>query len=174
MVQICTIAIVYISLMLYKGYMGWSIATYRMIKYLNVSYSHRASSRKPSGNRGSCFLLGTYRWAWLDKADQVGALFVALHLLRLAYMRRTERVQFGMTRTAGELGMVRSTLYRKLKELEGAGLVRVDRCRRRWPTVLLLESPRITRDRGAVSRPKNAKKWRDKTPRHEVEQLQFL
>lgn len=128
------------------------------------------AQRKP----GELFFTGTYRWAWLDKADQVGALFVALHLLRLAYMRRTERVQFGMTQTAGELGMVRSTLYRKLKELEGAGLVRVDRCRRRWPTVLLLESPRITRDRGAVSRPKNAKKWRDKTPRHEVEQLQFL
>ena len=120
------------------------------------------------------FLTGTYRWAWLDKAGQVGALFVALHLLRLAYMRRTERVQFGMTQTAGELGMVWSTLYRKLKELQGAGLVRVDRCRRRWPTVQLLGSPRITRDQSPVGQPKNARKRRDKTPGHEVEQLQFL
>jgi hypothetical protein len=89
------------------------------------------------------FFSGNYRWVWLDKAERAKALFVALHLLRLAKMRREDRIQFPAGRTAAELNMARCTLYRKLASLQSAGLIKVDRRPRRWPTVELLGSPRV-------------------------------
>jgi DNA-binding transcriptional ArsR family regulator len=91
------------------------------------------------------FFTGIYRWAWLLKAEEAGALLVALQLLRLAKMRRGDCFKFCATQTAAELKMSRSTLYRKLKKLEDIGLVRVGRRQRRWPQVQLLDSPHITR-----------------------------
>ena len=91
------------------------------------------------------FFTGTYRWAWIAKAEKAGALFVALQLLRLAKMRRGDCYRSCATQTAEELNMSRSTLYRKLAKLEAIGLIRVDRRQRRWPGVQLLSSPRITR-----------------------------
>jgi hypothetical protein len=89
------------------------------------------------------FFSGNYNWDWLYKAEQAKGLFVALHLLRLATMRRNDRVQFPAGRTASELDMARCTLYRKLASLQSAGLIKVDRMPRRWPTVELLGSPRV-------------------------------
>ena len=91
------------------------------------------------------FFTGTYRWAWLLKAEKASALLVALQLLRLAKMRREDCFKFSASQTATELNMSRSTLYRKLKKLEDIGLVRVGRRQRRWPQVQLLGSPQITR-----------------------------
>ena len=110
-----------------------------------------ASQRRKHSRSRETFLSGAYSWAWLEQAEQAGALFVALHLLKLAKMRGTDRVQFSATNTASELNMSRSTLYRKLQALEEAGLILVLRKPRRWPIAELQGSPRIL-----VKPPKNA------------------
>ena len=109
-----------------------------------------ASQRQKQSRSRETFLSGSYRWPWLVQAEQAGALFVFLHLFKLATMRGTDRVQFSATNTATELNMSRSTLYRKLQALEEAGLILVLRKPRRWPIVELQGSPRIL-----VKRPKN-------------------
>ena len=64
------------------------------------------------------FLTGTHKWEWILRADEAGAMLVAVHLLRLATMRGSDSIQFGAGRTAKELRMGRSTLYRKLEALQ--------------------------------------------------------
>ena len=89
------------------------------------------------------FITGTYKWAWIDAAQQAGALYVALHLLRLSTMRRSDRIQVCATQTATDLQMSRTTLYRKLNALEAAGLVSIERLQRRWPRIEILGSPAL-------------------------------
>ena len=99
--------------------------------------------RKRQGRKKSTepYLAGSFRMSWIIRAGQAGACLVAVKLLQLATMRKSDQVQFDTTRTAGELEMSRKTLYR---QLEAAELVRVDRRRGRWPVVQLLGSPRRT------------------------------
>jgi len=102
--------------------------------------------RKRRGRKKSAepYLAGSFRMLWIIQAGQTSACLVAVKLLQLATMRKSDRVQFNSTQTAKELGMSRQTLYRHLEMLEAAGLVRVDRRPGRWPVVQLLGSPRRT------------------------------
>jgi DNA-binding IclR family transcriptional regulator len=74
-------------------------------------------------------------------AHRSGGGLVALYLLRMAYIRRTDELQMSSTKSAELLRISRSTFYRHLKGLEAAGLVQVDRKQRRWPKVRLLGDP---------------------------------
>ena len=100
-----------------------------------------AEDNNPSGE----FLTGNWNMDWLRKAYRANALWEAIHLLRLSTMRKSQRIQFSATKTARELEISRSTLWRKLTALEEAGLVTVERCRRRWPIVYLKGSPRVSK-----------------------------
>ena len=95
----------------------------------------------PSGE----FLTGNWNLDWLRKANKANALWVAVNLLRLSTMRKSQKIQFSATNTARELEMSRSTLWRRLTALEEAGLISVERCQRRWPTVYLKGSPRVSK-----------------------------
>ena len=99
-------------------------------------------NRQPRNEPIELYLAGSFRWPWLLQAGRSGACFVAVKLLQLATMRKSDQVQFSSTQTAKELGMSRQTLYRQLEALEAAGLVQVDRRPGRWPVVQLLGSPR--------------------------------
>jgi DNA-binding transcriptional ArsR family regulator len=101
-------------------------------------------NRRTRGKSAELYFAGSFRWPWLLQAGRSGACFVAVKLLQLATMRRSDRVRFNSTQTAKELGVSRKTLYRHLEMLEAAGLVRVDRRPGRWPVVQLMGSPRRT------------------------------
>ena len=90
---------------------------------------------------GVPFLTGTHKWEWILRADEAGAMLVAVHLLRLATMRGSDSIQFGAGRTAKELRMGRSTLYRKLEALQAGGLIDITRQPKVWPVVKLLGKP---------------------------------
>jgi DNA-binding HxlR family transcriptional regulator len=100
-----------------------------------------AEDNNPSGE----FLTGNWNMDWLRKANRANALWEAIHLLRLSIMRKSQRIQFSATKTADELEISRSTLWRRLTALEEAGLISVERCQRRWPTVYLKGSPRVSK-----------------------------
>ena len=90
---------------------------------------------------GVPFLTGIHKWEWILRAVKAGALLVAVHLLRLATMRGSDSIQFGAGRTAKELRMGRSTLYRKLEALQAGGLIDITRQPKVWPVVRLLGKP---------------------------------
>ena len=92
---------------------------------------------------GVPFLTGTHKWEWILRADEAGAMLVAVHLLRLATMRGSDSIQFGAGRTAKELKMGRSTLYRKLEALQAGGLIDITRQPKVWPVVKLLGEPTV-------------------------------
>lgn len=102
------------------------------------------SQRKREQKVSTEFITGTWEREWLRKAEEVNACWVALNLLRLSTMRKSDRFKFSATQTAEDLGLSRPTLWRKLNALEKAGLIAVERCQRRWPKVRLLGQFRAT------------------------------
>ena len=94
---------------------------------------------------GEEFLAGPVRWSWLERAQRAPgtaySLWVSLHLLKLARMRKSSVLDIPAGDTARMLGMSRSSLDRALRALEDQGLVRLDRRQRQWPRIHLLGEP---------------------------------
>ena len=77
---------------------------------------------------GESYLLGTFRMDWLDAADNAGpgCLRLALHLLRLVKMRKSDEVIVNQSQMAEAFGWHRSKLGRTFRTLRSAHLVTFD------------------------------------------------
>jgi len=85
------------------------------------------------------FLKGPIDWSWLARAGQLSgrALHVAIALAMQCGLERG--LSFRMRRRfCSDLGLERTAVYRGLKKLEQAGLVRVQRRRGARPIVSLV------------------------------------
>lgn len=93
----------------------------------------------PSHRPGELFLKGPIPLSWLETASRCGgkALNVGLFLWQRAAMKKSGRISISLTRVGERMGFDRTTAYRALSSLEGAGLLAVERVPGRSPVVTL-------------------------------------
>jgi hypothetical protein len=98
--------------------------------------------RPPRPRKGQKFIWGPIPLEWLTSAASVScsAVLVGLVIWHLAGLKKSREVRFQYARAA-EFGLHRSTVYRALEQLAGAGLVTVDRGSGRCPVVTILDAP---------------------------------
>jgi hypothetical protein len=106
-----------------------------------------ASRKEQNGARPAAFVAGSLSWDWIEAADRAGALKVALHLHRIASIRKARRFPVYLKQTAEMLGICRHTLRRKLERLQDAGIIDVKRKVGKWPDVYLRWSPTVRGER---------------------------
>ena len=94
-----------------------------------------ASRKEQNGARPAAFVPGSLSWDWIEAADRAGALKVALHLHRIASIRKARRFPVYLKQTAEMLGICRHTLRRKLERLQDAGIIDVKRKLRHSPYI---------------------------------------
>jgi DNA-binding transcriptional ArsR family regulator len=88
------------------------------------------------------FLKGPIPWNWLVRAMSLPgrSLHVAIVLWQLAGMRKSKSVPLSLSKM-GSYGVSQASASRGLKELEGAGLVSVDRTTGRKSLVTIRDAP---------------------------------
>ena len=88
----------------------------------------RVADKAAQLHPGESYLSGTFRMDWLDAADDAGpgCLRLALHLLRLVKMRKSDEVVVNQSQMAEAFGWHRSKLGRTFRTLRSAHLVTFD------------------------------------------------
>jgi hypothetical protein len=91
-----------------------------------AALQQRPAKGPPRHRPGEAFLMGPIPWLWLVKSAQLPgkALQVAMLLWREAGCRKSQTVSFCLSH-GRQLGMGKDTTRRALRQLIGAGLVRV-------------------------------------------------
>lgn len=99
--------------------------------------------RRPRVARNDMFLKGPVPMRWLSLAGQLPgrALHVGLALWFHSGLQRSKTNIVIARSTLAQLGVDRFAAARGLRQLEEAGLVRVERCTGRSPRVTLKEAP---------------------------------
>ena len=96
----------------------------------NVTQAKRRSDR---------FVLVSLRWAELmTRATNTPSAFVGIWLLHLAWKAKTNTVVLPNVQLEA-FGISRKVKMRAIRDLERAGLIRVERCVRKAPRITLLD-----------------------------------
>jgi hypothetical protein len=106
----------------------------------NTGVGRSVGQKPPRHRQGEKFLKGPIPWKWIAKAARLPgkALQVALALWFLAGIKSKSVVALSGS-VLRDIGVLRHSGYRGLKELEKAGLISVQRHEGRSPVVTILE-----------------------------------